>query len=321
MTLTRAEVARLLRNHGVMPSRALGQNFVADPNTVRRVARLAGTGPGDNVVEVGAGLGSLTLALCETGAHVLAVERDRRVAEVLRQVLAAKAPEANARVVEADAMSLDWGQLLGSAQRWSLVANLPYNIATPLVAGLLDNVAQVTQMLVMVQKEVAQRLAALPGSAAYGAVSVKVAYWAEAAVVGEVPQSVFVPKPRVASALVRLRRRARPAVPPELVPSEALFELVRAGFAQRRKMLRRSLAGVGLGLEDWESSGVSPEARPEELSVADWGRLAAAWVGARQRPQAGPQVRAGSRAQPALLTGPGRDVHAVVRPRLGGARA
>jgi len=274
--LSRAEVGQLLRHYAIRPSRALGQNFVADPNTVRRVARLAGTGPGARVVEVGAGLGSLTLALADTGAEVVAVERDRRLAAVLREVLSAKAPAAAVRVVEADAMALDWGALLVPAGRWSLVANLPYNIATPLVAGLLDAVPAVSEMVVMVQKEVGERLAASPGSAAYGAVSVKVAYWAEAAVLGEVPASVFVPKPRVSSVLVRLRRRPVPAVPPEAVPAEVLFALVRAGFAKRRKMLRRSLAGASLPPGAWEEAGVSPQARPEELSVAEWGRLAIA---------------------------------------------
>ena len=170
MTLSGPEVARLLRAHDIKPSRALGQNFVTDPNTVRRIARLAGVGAGDRVVEVGAGLGSLTLALAETGAAITAVERDRALVCVLRDVLAEKAPAAAVRVVEADAMALDWNALLQPPTGWVLVANLPYNIATPLVATLLDNVPQVDRMLVMVQREVAERLAAGPGSPAYGAV-------------------------------------------------------------------------------------------------------------------------------------------------------
>ena len=155
MTLSASEVSRLLREHHVTPSRALGQNFVVDPNTVRRVARLAGVGPGDRVVEVGAGLGSLTLALAETGAEVTAIERDRALLGALREVLAERAPERNVKVVEADAMHLDWDGLLGVEGPWVLVANLPYNIATPLVADLLDGVPQVERMLVMVQREVA----------------------------------------------------------------------------------------------------------------------------------------------------------------------
>ena len=278
MTLSASEVSRLLREHHVTPSRALGQNFVVDPNTVRRVARLAGVGPGDRVVEVGAGLGSLTLALAETGAEVTAIERDRALLGALREVLAERAPERNVKVVEADAMHLDWDGLLGAEGPWVLVANLPYNIATPLVADLLDGVPQVERMLVMVQREVAERLAARPGGPAYGAVSVKVAYWAEAELVGPVPASVFLPKPRVGSALIRLVRRRAPAVDPGEVPTGYLFSLVRAGFAQRRKMLRRALASLGLPEEVWHEAGVASEARAEQLSVVDWGRLAgAAW--------------------------------------------
>ena len=278
MTLSASEVSRLLREHHVTPSRALGQNFVVDPNTVRRVARLAGVGPGDRVVEVGAGLGSLTLALAETGAEVTAIERDRALLGALREVLAERAPERNVKVVEADAMHLDWDGLLGAEGPWVLVANLPYNIATPLVADLLDGVPQVERMLVMVQREVAERLAARPGGPAYGAVSVKVAYWAEAELVGPVPASVFLPKPRVGSALIRLVRRPVPAVDPGEVATGYLFSLVRAGFAQRRKMLRRALTSLALPEEVWREAGIAPETRAEQLSVADWGRLAgAAW--------------------------------------------
>jgi 16S rRNA (adenine1518-N6/adenine1519-N6)-dimethyltransferase len=291
-------VLRLLEDNAVSPSRALGQNFVVDANTVRRIARLAGVGPGDRVVEIGAGLGALTLALVETGASVTAVEVDRWLVPLLRQVLADKAPGAAVTVVEADAMSLDWPALLSSpgtgapstpstpstpsSGGWALVANLPYNIATPLVADLLDDVPEIERMLVMVQQEVAQRLVAGPGSKAYGAVSVKVAYWAEASLVGTVPSSVFVPRPRVGSALVSLKRRRTPAVDPAVIAPAELFNLVRTGFAQRRKMLRRALEGLGIPPEAFVQAGVSGESRAEELSVSDWGRLAAAAGQGRQ---------------------------------------
>jgi 16S rRNA (adenine1518-N6/adenine1519-N6)-dimethyltransferase len=244
---------------------------------VRRIARLAAVGPGDRVVEIGAGLGSLTLALLETGASVTAVEIDRHLGPVLRSVV----EPAGAVVVEGDALRLDWSALLGGqggeggrGGGWVLVANLPYNVATPLVADLLDGVPAIERMLVMVQKEVGERLAAAAGSEAYGAVSVKVAYWATARVVGKVPPTVFVPQPKVDSALVSIVRRPDgPAVAPSKVPAARLFEVVRAGFAHRRKMLRGALAGV-VAPEAFEAAGVAPTARAEELDVLGWGRLA-----------------------------------------------
>jgi 16S rRNA (adenine1518-N6/adenine1519-N6)-dimethyltransferase len=263
VTLTRTEVRTLLNAHGLTPSRALGQNFVADPNTVRRIAALAEVGPGVRVVEIGAGLGSLTMALAETGADVTAVEIDRHLVPLLRE----NVEPLGVRVVEADAMRLDWKALLGDDEH-VLVANLPYNIATPLVADLLDDVPQLVRMLVMVQLEVGQRLAAKVGDEQYGAVSVKVAHWAEAKVVGRVPPTVFVPQPNVDSALVSIVRR------PEGPAADVDFALVRAGFAQRRKMLRGALRG--LVTEDvFACAGIRPEARAEELDVAAWGRLTA----------------------------------------------
>ena len=267
MTLSPREASELLRRHGLAPRQRLGQNFVVDPNTVRRIARLAGVGAGDHVVEIGAGLGSLTRALLDTGARVTAIELDEGLVEVLRETV----PEAT--IVAADARRADWPALLGG-QPAVLVANLPYNVATPLVADLLDDVPLIERMLVMVQAEVGQRLAAGPGSKAYGAVSVKVAYWAEASVVGRVAPSVFLPRPKVDSALVAIRRRDMPAGPAG-VPPEELFTLVRAGFSQRRKTLRRSLAGL-VDAADFAAAGIDPGARAEQLDVAAWGRLAVA---------------------------------------------
>ena len=190
------------------------------------------------------------------------------------------------RVVEADALRVDWQELLAApvpgrpegSPEWSLVANLPYNVATPLVMGVLERAPEVHRMLVMVQREVGERLAAGPGDPAYGAVSVKVAYWAVASVVGRVPPTVFVPRPKVESALVRIERRPGPAVPESVVSYERLFGVVRAGFAQRRKMLRRSLAGV-VDPEAFAATGVAPESRAEELGLEQWSLLAAAPVG------------------------------------------
>ena len=269
MTLSRGQVTDLLDRHGIRPSRALGQNFVVDPNTVRRIARLADVGPEDRVLEIGPGLGALTLALAETGATVTAVEADRHLIPVLEEVVG---DVKQVTVVHGDAMAVDWAALLGE-QQWVLVANLPYNIATPLVADLLDGVPTIRRMLIMVQREVGDRLVAAAGDDAYGAVSVKVAYWAEARIAGKVPASVFHPRPNVESALVDIRRRSTPAVDPEVVTADRLFEVVRAGFATRRKMLRRALAGV-VEPEAFERAGVAPESRAEELDVEAWGRLA-----------------------------------------------
>jgi 16S rRNA (adenine1518-N6/adenine1519-N6)-dimethyltransferase len=267
MTHSRPTVRELLTSRGLAPRRDLGQNFVADPNTVRRIAHLAGVGPGDRVIEIGAGLGSLTLALAETGAAVTAVEVDHGLVGALRDVLA-DLPGVD--VVEADATALDWDALLRGHAGWVLVANLPYNVATPLVCDLLDGVPAVERMLVMVQREVAERLVASAGSPAYGAVSVKVAYWARSRIVGDVPASVFVPRPNVESALVEIVRRP----PPDAAP-ETVFPLVRTAFGQRRKMLRRSLAGV-VTAEQFVAAGVAETARPEQLALDDWVRLAGA---------------------------------------------
>jgi 16S rRNA (adenine1518-N6/adenine1519-N6)-dimethyltransferase len=265
LTHSRPAIRALLESASLAPRRDLGQNFVADPNTVRKIADLARVGPGDRVVEIGAGLGSLTLALAETGAVVTAIEVDPGVVPLLRQVVDGVT---GVTVVEGDAMRLEWTTLLGEHTGWVLVANLPYNVATPLVCDLLDDVPQIDRMLVMVQREAAERFAAGPRTPAYGAVSVKVAYWATARVVAHVPASVFVPRPNVESALVEITRRTAPATPPD-----AVFPHVRTAFIQRRKMLRKSLAGI-VTADTFDVADISPTARPEELGVDAWCRLA-----------------------------------------------
>jgi len=270
VTLTRTELVALLKDNGLKPSRALGQNFVVDPNTVRRIARLARVGPGDQVLEIGAGLGSLTLALLETGASVVALEVDRHLIEPLRSVVEPR----GATVHHANALEVDLHGMLGG-RATVVVANLPYNVATPVVLRLLETEPLVTRMLVMVQKEVGQRLAAQAGDEAYGAASLRVQYFADARVVGKVPPSVFVPRPNVESVLVEVVRRERVRVDPQLVSEEALFAVIRAAFAQRRKMLRRSLAGwASEGV--FERSGVDETRRPEELTLEEFAALAAA---------------------------------------------
>jgi 16S rRNA (adenine1518-N6/adenine1519-N6)-dimethyltransferase len=268
VTLTRRDIAELLERHGLSPSRALGQNFVADPNTVRRIVRLAEVGPGDPVVEIGPGVGSLTTALAEAGADVTAVELDRHLVPVLDEVVG----PLGVRVVQGDALEVDWDTLLAGSERWTLVANLPYNVGTTIVLQLLDDVPAIERMLVMVQREVGERLAASPGTSAYGIPSVKVALWATAEVVARVPATVFIPQPKVESVLVRLTRLPQPAVD---VDHDALMGLVRKAFGQRRKMLRRSLSGV-VSPDAFVAAGVAPDDRPEQLGVAQWCALTAA---------------------------------------------
>ncbi len=267
MTLTRTEARGLLDRFGIRPKRSLGQNFVVEPNTVRRIAELAGVGVGDRVVEVGPGLGALTLALLETGAEVTAVEIDDVLVEVLEEVAG---DHGSLRIVHADAMGVDWESLLGAGP-WTLVANLPYNVSVPLVCDLLDDVPAIVRLVVMVQLEVADRLVASPGDDAYGLPSVKVAYHAEARKVGRVPPSVFLPRPRVDSALVDVVRRPEPLVAAD---PELLFRLVRAGFAHRRKMLRGALRGI-VDEAGLVAAGVDPTLRAEDLDLAQWAAIAA----------------------------------------------
>jgi 16S rRNA (adenine1518-N6/adenine1519-N6)-dimethyltransferase len=265
VTHSRRQLVELLDRYELRPSRALGQNFVADSNTVRRIARLAGVGPGDRVVEIGPGLGSLTLALRETGASVTAVEIDRHLLPALTEVLAGTGVE----LVHGDALRLDWEAQLGGEPH-VLVGNLPYNIAATLVLDLLSRVPRIDRMLVLVQREVAERLVAGPGDPAYGIPSVKRAWWADARLVGTVPAAVFVPRPRVASALVSLVRHEPPGPDPT-----ATFALVDAGFGQRRKMLRSALEGR-VDAAAFAAAGVDPTERAERLGVEDWLRLARA---------------------------------------------
>jgi 16S rRNA (adenine1518-N6/adenine1519-N6)-dimethyltransferase len=268
--LTPGRVRSLLDAHGVRPSRALGQNFLTDPNVARRIVRLSGIEAADRVLEIGPGIGSLTLALAETAGRVVALELDRHLLPVLEEVVG---PLENVAVVQGDAMDADYATLLG-ADRWVLVANLPYNVATPLLARLLTDVPQLGRMVVMVQREVAERLAAPPGTPACGAISVKVAYHCTSRVLAQVPPSVFTPRPKVDSTVVAFDRRPSPPVSLPGAP-EAMFALARAGFGQRRKTLRQSLRAV-LGAEAEPvlvAAGIDPAARAEILTLDAWAAL------------------------------------------------
>lgn len=268
MTMGAARIRALLDDHGLEPSRALGQNFVVDPNTVRRIAGLAGAVPGGRVLEIGAGLGSLTLALAELGARVTAVEVDRYLVPVLASVVDGVQPPVE--VVHADALELDLGELLAPSRAWRLAANLPYNVGTTILLRVLEEAPPVTGGVVLVQREVADRLVARPGDGAYGIPSVKLSWWAEASFAGRVPQTVFHPRPRVGSGLVRIERRTEPG---DVALRRAVFALIDAGFGQRRKMLRRSLRGL-VPPAAFRSAGVAPTARAEDLDLHAWIRLA-----------------------------------------------
>ena len=276
MALTPATIPALLARHGLRPSRALGQNFLADPNTARRIARLAQVQSGDRVLEIGPGIGSLTVALLEAGAVVTALELDEHVIPALEETVGTDA----VRIVRGDALRVDVAELLSAdgarddGRPWCMVSNLPYNVATPIVMRLLESVPEIRSLLVMVQREVGERMAAGPGTKAYGAVSVKIAYYGHARVVGTVSPSVFIPAPKVDSALVRIVRHAEP---PVAVPSEdRLFALVRAGFGQRRKMLRGALrAELGDDVEHvLESANIDGRVRAETLTLEQWAALA-----------------------------------------------
>lgn len=261
--------AELLARFGLAPDKALGQHFLVDPNQIDRIVRLAGVEAGDHVVEVGPGLGALTAGLAAAGCNVVAIEID----EGLVQALHAQFDRNTAvTIVHHDALTVDWTQVTPPETTWAMVANLPYNVATPLVLDVLDTVPQVRSLLVMVQREVAERLVAAPGTANYGIPSVKVAYWGSGELVAKVPPSVFLPPPRVESALVRLQRYDQPLFDE---PVDAVFELVRAAFGQRRKMLRKSLRSL-VDASVFDAAGVDGATRPEQLGVREWVALAKA---------------------------------------------
>ncbi|GAA3220574.1 16S rRNA (adenine(1518)-N(6)/adenine(1519)-N(6)) -dimethyltransferase RsmA [Pseudonocardia petroleophila] len=267
-----AEVRALADELGLRPTKKLGQNFVHDPNTVRRIVRAAQLSPDDVVVEVGPGLGSLTLALLPEVAGVHAVEIDPVLAARLPATVADRAPTLADRltVVGADALRVTAAQLPGAT---ALVANLPYNVGVPVVLHLLAELPALRRGLVMVQAEVAERLAATPGSKAYGVPSAKLAWYAAARRAGPVPRAVFWPVPGVDSGLLAFDRRDPPPG-----DRETVFALIDAAFAQRRKALRSGLsgwAGSPAAAEDaLRAAGIDPMTRAERLGIDDFARLA-----------------------------------------------
>lgn len=269
-----AQVRELAGRIGLRPTKTWGQNFVVDSGTVRKIVRTAGVRPGERVVEVGPGLGSLTLGLLDAGAQVVAVEIDPVLAEHLPTTVAARVPGAAERltVVGADALSLTE---LPGAPPTALVANLPYNVAVPVLLAFLARFDSLDRALVMVQSEVADRLVAPPGSRTYGIPSAKVAWYASARPAGTIGRAVFWPVPRVDSALVAIERREPPAT---TASREQVFAVVDAAFAQRRKMLRSALAGLAGSSSSaqaaLEAAGVDPTERGERLDIAAFARIA-----------------------------------------------
>ena len=257
----RAEIVGLLRRHGVNPTKRLGQNFLVDPNIIRKIVDLARVGPGQQILEVGAGTGTLTRALATTGATVVAYEIDERLRPVLDEVLAG---DGNVEVRFADAARLSLGE-----GAWTVVANLPYYLSTTLLLDWLQAGPQPERFVVMVQREVAERLTAGPGSRVYGIPSVIARLYAEPTLAFRVPATVFYPQPDVESAVVEIVRREPP---PHAGTAAALAA---SAFGQRRKMLRRSLAAV---LSDPESmlgrAGIDPRSRPEDLDIEEFLSLA-----------------------------------------------
>lgn len=273
------EIRRLAAELDVTPTKKLGQNFVVDANTVRKIVHVGGVQAGERVVEVGPGLGSLTLAILETGASVTAVEIDHRLAARLPQTAAEHGvPDDALTVVDADALRVT--ELPGDPA--VLVANLPYNVSVPVLLHFMESFDSIRRGVVMVQAEVGERLAAPPGSKVYGAPSVKAAWYGPWRLAGHVSRQVFWPVPNVDSVLVAFERDDEPRGDDAL--RRATFQIVDAAFQQRRKMLRQALATV-LGGSAAEASavleraGVAPTARGEQLTISDFVRIALALQG------------------------------------------
>ncbi len=270
-----ADIRALASRLGVRPTKQLGQNFLHDPNTIRRIVRTAELSPDDVVLEVGPGLGSLTLGLLPAAARVVAVELDPVLAGALPGTVADRAPDLAAKLETVHADALRIADIPGPPPT-ALVANLPYNVAVPVVLHLLELLPSLRTALVMVQAEVADRLAAPPGSKTYGVPSVKAAWYADVTRAGPVPRAVFWPVPNVDSGLVRLVRRD----PPSGVDRKKVFAVVDAAFAQRRKTLRAALGGwagsPAKAEELLRAAGIDPQARGEALDVTAFARIAGA---------------------------------------------
>ena len=269
MVVGKSDLKDMMEKHDLRPSKSLGQNFVVDPNTILKIIRAANIEKGEQILEIGPGLGSLTSQLSVT-SKVVAIELDRYLIPALEEVLNHFGKRENVEIVQEDAMKIDWQEFFTQRQGvWKMVANLPYNIATPLLVTLLENAPEIQAIYVMVQLEVGERFAASPKSKAYGIPSVKAQYWAETKVLGKVSPNVFLPVPKVDSAILQIIRKPSP---PE-VNYANFSRLIQTAFQHRRKMIRKSLNTL-VPLANFSIAELSPQARPEELSVTDWVKLA-----------------------------------------------
>ncbi len=292
--MDRDDVIALLARHGLEPRKVLGQNFVVDNQVIESIIELAGIDHESSVLEVGPGLGALTGALATTARRVVAIEKDELLAPLVRDVVKVRSDDqaagnsvvrntgtgiveataawvgrtADVRVITADALEVDWSDVLDGEQ-WTFVANLPYNVAVPIVMSILRSAPMVTSGLVMVQQEVAERLAAQPGGKTIGVPSIQLAWYADASVEMLIPPEVFHPVPNVSSALLSFRRHGAPS---ELIDADQLMAVVSTAYRKRRKMLRSSLGGHA-DQAAFESAGIEPTSRPENLSLSDWVRL------------------------------------------------
>jgi 16S rRNA (adenine1518-N6/adenine1519-N6)-dimethyltransferase len=261
------EIRSIASELDLRPTKKLGQNFVIDPNTIRKIVAAAQLSPTDKVVEIGPGLGSLTLGLLEKVDNLIAIEFDEKLATRLASTLNQKAPEKSCQIVHADAMNVTQLDFEPDA----LVANLPYNISVPVILHFLESFPSISKVLVLVQAEVAARLVAGPGSKTYGSPSAKLAWYGKATAAGVVSRSIFWPVPNVDSALVYFEKRST-ALSDSLRPE--VFRVIDGAFAQRRKTLRQALSGWAGSPDQAEQmlikAGVSPQARGEDLSIDDF---------------------------------------------------
>lgn len=273
---SREVTTHILKAFGLRMSKKLGQNFLIDARIVQGIVDAAEIQPGDRVLEIGPGIGTLTQGLAEAGADVMAVELDKKLPAVLKETL--KAYD-NVRIVPGDILKVNIPEIMGEGP-FKVAANLPYYITTPILMTLLERHLPITQMVTMVQKEVAERMTARPGSRIYGALSVAVQYYTEPEIVLDVPPRSFIPAPEVMSVVVSCRVRKEPAV--KVSDEKLFFRVVKAAFGQRRKTLMNALKGGGFPKEAvrdaLETSGIDPTRRGETLTLAEFGRLADAFA-------------------------------------------